>query len=141
MINLKETNLTDIGGARGDPNLAPQQHEAVQEPAAVLVAEAAAGVAVGAEVEGGAAAVDAGEVERVQLRMALAAPHAARLHDVVERQDIPEVEPAVAFRVQLRELATQVHPPVAVPLDEVRELGQADSAVPVRVHGHEEVPR
>ena len=107
----------------------------------MAVAKPSGTVALGAEIVGALAAVealDAGEVEPREQRVAGFAPHGACLDDVVERHDLPEVEEAIVVCVQLREHA-RVDPRVAAPLEEGGELAEADPAVAVRVHGTEEL--
>ena len=97
---------------------------------------------MGAEIKGRAIAVvkalDAGEIEAIQLGVAGTAKDAPGLEDVVESEKFREVEVAIPVGVKGKEPVMVVkYPVVAVPVEEMSELGIADSAILVPVHGLE----
>ncbi|PON94861.1 hypothetical protein TorRG33x02_093740, partial [Trema orientale] len=127
-------------GTWGKPSLASEQNIAIQKML-MAVAKVASTIALRAEIIGVTPVVEArhaSEIQRVELYATPVTPNCPSFDDVIESEDFPEVEAAVAIGIELRE-HVRVDPVIAILLEEPGELRVTDSLITVCVHGSEKV--
>ena len=127
--------LIQIWLTRRKSSLGAQQHVVIQEGDVVVPVPSVA-VAINTEIIGVASTVKACDAREIQSHLAQSAAlaqHTSGFHDVVQREDFPEIQVTILVAVQTIEKVV-VCPVVATLPEELDEFMEAHSPIPIRIH-------